>query len=147
MEILLGITALSAALGIGGGIYEMTVIDPAWPQRPDIVHPASGGISRKRFWIVIHVQFELLLIASLIVTWPIQEVWIWLVLAFLSHAAMRVWSALDFIPKALAFELSELGTVSLAESKSWVSRSRLRMPLDLITVAGVAMAFAASIAR
>lgn len=147
MEILLGITALSAALGVGGGIYEMTVINPVWPQRPDIVHPASGGISRKRFWIAIHVQFELLLIASLIVAWSTPAVRTWLLVAFASHAAMRIWSAFDFIPKALAFERSELGTVSLAESKSWVSRSRLRMPLDLITVAGVAMAFAASIAR
>ena len=61
--------ALSAALAsasVGGGLYEFSVVDPFWPRRPDLVQPARGGISRKRFWIAIHVAFEVTLIAALI---------------------------------------------------------------------------------
>jgi hypothetical protein len=54
---------------------------------------------------------------------------------------MRIWSALDFIPKALAFERARADDVSLEAARRWTSRSRLRMPLDLATLAALLMAF------
>ena len=58
VEIIIGITILAAAIGIGGGLYEFIVIDPAWPRRPTLVQPVHGGVSRKRFWIPAHIAFE-----------------------------------------------------------------------------------------
>src|SRR5687768_14662203 len=106
------LTALSTSLSlmlVGGGLYEFLVVDPFWPKRPDLIQPARGGISRKRFWIPAHVTFELILISALVTGWSLPDVRLWLSTASISHAIMRIWSAFDFIPKALAFERSEIG--------------------------------------
>lgn len=135
-EILLPATVLATALALvslGGAFYEYSVVDPFWPRRPDIVQPARGGISRKRFWIPAHVAFELALIVSLVAGWAHAPVRAWLLLALVSHAAMRIWSAFDFIPKALAFERAEPDAITEAAARSWTHRSLLRLPLDLVT--------------
>jgi hypothetical protein len=145
METLIGMTILAAAISIGGGLYEFTVLDPVWPNRPSLVQPRHGGVSRKRFWIPAHTAFELLLVAALVMAWPTADIRQWLLVALATHAAMRIWSALDFIPKALAFERAEADGVSLAVAQRWTSRSRLRMPLDLATLAALLMAFRTAI--
>ena len=136
-------TALAFA-SVGGGLYEFTVVDPFWPKRPDLVQPTRGGISRKRFWISIHVAFEVTLIAALVVAWSQPEIRNCLLVALGSHAVMRLWSGLDFIPKALAFEKADPATVSEAAARAWTRRSRLRLPLDLITCGALLTAFAAA---
>lgn len=147
MDAILALTALVAACTLGGGLYEFIVVDAVWPDRPDIVSPRHGGLSRKRFWIAIHVAFELLLVASLVTAWSIPEVRNPLLVALASHGAMRIWSAFDFIPKALAFERMEPQDIPREAARRWVSRSKLRFPLDLITMAAVAAALAAALAR
>lgn len=125
-------TALALA-SLGGGLYERLVVDPAWPRRPDLIQPQRGGVSRRRFWMPAHAAFELLLIASLVSTWAHPATRTPLLVALASHAAMRVWSFLDFIPKALAFERNEPGTITEAAARSWIRRSLGRLPLDLVT--------------
>lgn len=135
------IVALSAALALvslGGAFYEVSVIDPAWPRRPEIIQPGRGGISRRRFWIPAHIGFELALIIALAVTWASSDIRVWLLLALGSHAAMRLWSAFDFIPKALAFERAD--TVQEDAARAWTRRSRLRIALDLVTCGAMVMA-------
>ena len=129
---LIAASAFSLIL-VGGGLYEFLVVDPFWPKRPDLVQPTRGGISRKRFWIAIHVAFEVVLIAALVSAWSQPAVRTCLLVALASHAVMRLWSAFDFIPKALAFEKAEPGTISEAAARAWTARSRLRLPLDLLT--------------
>lgn len=136
-------TALALA-SVGGGLYEFTVVDPVWPRRPDLVQPARGGISRKRFWISIHAAFEVTLIAALVVAWSQPAVRNCLLVALASHAVMRLWSGFDFIPKALAFEKADPATVSEAAARAWTRRSRLRLPLDLVTCGALLSAFAAA---
>ena len=147
MHEILAVTALVSAWGLGGALYEFIVVDAVWPNRPDVVMPSRGGLSRKRFWITIHILFELLLVASLTMAWPFVEVRLYLLAALMSHAAMRLWSAFDFIPKALAFERGAPDDVSVDAARRWVLRSKLRFPLDLITMAAVAMALHAALAR
>jgi hypothetical protein len=133
MLIIMAVAAALASASVGGGLYEFSVVDPFWPKRPDLVQPARGGISRKRFWIAIHVAFEIVLIAALVSAWSQPAVRTCLLVALASHAVMRLWSAFDFIPKALAFEKAEPGTISEAAARAWTVRSRLRLPLDLVT--------------
>jgi hypothetical protein len=136
MSIALFCVALATALahiGVGGGLYEVSVIDPAWPRRPDIIQPVRGGVDRKWFWIPAHVVFELTLVASLVLAWSYLDVRFWLWVALASHALMRVWSGLDFIPRALAFERAAPGSIDADQARRWTHRSRLRLPLDLIT--------------
>jgi hypothetical protein len=132
-----------ALILVGGGLYEFLVVDPVWPGRPDIIQPSRGGISRKRFWIPAHATFELLLISALVSAWSLPEVRSWLWIALTSHALMRIWSAFDFIPKALAFERAEQGTITEAAARKWSNRSLLRLPLDLVTCGALLAAFAA----
>ncbi|ATU91483.1 hypothetical protein B5P45_07090 [Phyllobacterium zundukense] len=132
-----------AVIGIGGGLYEFLVVDPYWPKRQDLIQPAKGGISRKRFWIPAHVLFELTLLLALILSWSIPNVRWWLLVAVGSHAIMRIWSAFDFIPKALAFERIDTGFIE-KEARSWILRSRLRLPLDIVTALATLCAFVAA---
>ncbi len=144
---MLTLTTLAAALAlasVGGGLYEFLVVDPVWPRRPDLIQPARGGISRKRFWISIHFAFEVALIAALALAWSQPAVFNALLVALASHAVMRVWSAFDFIPKALAFERADPASISEGAARAWTRRSRLRLPLDLVTCGAMLTAFAAA---
>jgi hypothetical protein len=131
--LLVALTALLACLSLGGGIYEFIVLDPVWPGRPAIVQPQNGGVSRARFWIPAHSLFEIVLVVTLVVTWGQSSVRTALLVALLSHAVMRIWSLVDFVPKAVAFEKSDPATIDRADAVRWTRRSLLRLPLDLLT--------------
>jgi hypothetical protein len=128
-------------MSLGGGFYEFLVVDPFWPKRPDLIQPERGGISRKRFWIPAHTTFELFLIAALVMAWRQPSLRLWLLVALASHATMRIWSAFDFIPKALAFE--KAASVDETAAMGWSRRSKLRFPLDLVTCVSLMLALRA----
>ena len=140
--VLIAVTTLVACALLGGGRYETVVVDPAWPKRPGIIQAQNGGISRRRFWIPAHTLFEVLLIVALIAAWPDADARLALLVALVSHAVMRVWSLVDFIPKALAFEKTDPAIVDEAAAVRWTRRSLLRLPLDLITCAAMLVALA-----
>lgn len=144
MLLVVAFAAALALASVGGGLCEFTVVDPFWPKRPDLVQPSRGGISRKRFWVSIHIAFEVTLIAALALAWSQPAVRDCLLVAVGSHAIMRLWSGIDFIPKALAFEKADPATVSEAAARAWTRRSRLRLPLDLITCGALLSAFTAA---
>jgi hypothetical protein len=138
--VLLAAATLMACMSLGGGLYEFLVVDPFWPRRPGIIQPTRGGISRRRFWIPAHIAFEVLLIASLIAAWRDADVRAALLVALASHAVMRVWSLVDFVPKAVAFEKADPAAVDEAAAVRWTRRSLARLPLDLITCAAMLVA-------
>lgn len=134
LDIAMPATVLAAALALvslGGGLYEYSVVDPFWPDRPDLIQPRRGGISRRRFWIPAHTAFEIVLIVALVTAWGVPNVRTWLLVSLASHAVMRLWSAFDFIPRALAFEKAE--RLDREQAVHWTRRSLLRLPLDLVT--------------
>ena len=138
--VLIAVTTLVACASFGGGLYESLVVDPAWPKRPGIIQPRNGGVSRARFWVPVHTVLEVLLVATLVAAWRDADVRSALVVAVVSHAASRVWSLADFVPKAAAFEKADPATVDEAAAVRWTRRSLLRMPLDLLTCAAMLMA-------
>jgi hypothetical protein len=131
--VLIAVTALVACALLGGGLYETLVVDPAWPERPGIIQAQNGGISRRRFWIPAHTLFELLLIVALIAVWNDADVRLALLVALVSHAVMRVWSLVYFVPDAVKFEKADPAAVDEAAAVAWTRRSLLRLPLDFIT--------------
>lgn len=144
---LIAFASALALASLGGGLYEFLVVDPSWPQRPDIIQPQRGGISRKRFWIPAHTAFELSLIASLIAAWGQPALRTPLLVALASHAVMRIWSAFDFIPKALAFERAEPAAVAYEAARRWSRRSMARLPLDLVTCGAMLTALVTAASR
>jgi hypothetical protein len=142
--VLVAVSAALALVSLGGGAYEYLVIDPAWPRRPDMIQPDRGGVSRRRFWIPAHTAFELSLIASIVAVWNSSTARTPLLVALASHAAMRLWSAFDFIPKALAFERADPTTIDVSAARRWSRRSLARLPLDLVTCAAMIAALVAA---
>ena len=135
-------TTLVACLLLGGGLYETVVVDPAWPKRPGIIQAHNGGVSRRRFWIPVHTLFEVLLVVTLILAWHDADVRIALLVALVSHAVMRVWSFVDFVPKAVEFEKADPASVDEAAAVAWTRRSLWRLPLDLVTCVAMLWALA-----
>jgi hypothetical protein len=133
LVVLVAVSAALALISLGGGLYEYMVVDPAWPRRLDLVQPSRGGMSRRRFWIPAHTAFELSLVASLVAVWSSPTARTPLLVALATHATMRLWSAFDFIPKALAFERAEPTTIDVSAARRWSRRSLGRLPLDLVT--------------
>jgi hypothetical protein len=136
------LTALLANIGLGGGIFEHGVVDRAWPRKPEIIQPGKGGISRVRFWIPAHSAFELALLITLYLGWNHDGVRKALLLALAAHVTLRLWSAFDMIPKAIAFEKAP--TVDEAAAREWAHRSLMRFPLALLTSLAALAAFAAA---
>jgi hypothetical protein len=140
--VLIAAATLVACALLGGGLYEAVVVDPAWPKRPGIIQAHNGGISRRRFWIPAHTAFEVLLIVALIAAWRDTDVRLGLLVALASHAVMRVWSLVDFVPKAVNFEKADPAAVDETAAVAWTRRSLLRIPLDLITCVALLWALA-----
>jgi hypothetical protein len=127
---------------VGGGLYEVLVVDPFWPKRPDLIQPDRGGISRRRFWMPVHTLFEFSVISALVAAWstPVVRSWLWV--ALISHAVARIWSFCDFIPKALAFERADPNSITEVSARKWTQRSIFRLPLEMITCGATIAAFA-----
>ena len=79
---------------------------------------------------------------ALIAGWANAGVRIALLVALLSHAAMRIWSLVDFVPKAVEFEKTDPAVVDEVAAVRWTRRSLLRMPLDMTTCAAMLAALA-----
>lgn len=140
--VLIATSTLVACVLLGGGLYETVVVDPAWPKRPGIIQAHNGGISRRRFWIPAHTLFEVLLVVALILAWGDADVRLALLVALVSHAVMRVWSFVDFVPKAVEFEKADPAGIDEAAAVAWTRRSLLRLPLDLVTCVALLWALA-----
>jgi hypothetical protein len=132
IQSLLVVEVLVLSAVLGGGMYEHLVIDPAWPKRPDLIQPGRGGISRGRFWLPAHLLFEILLLCSLVMAWRLVDIRFFLLATLGMHIATRLWSAFDFIPKALAFEKADIVDETLA--KRWTFKSQFRIPMELLTL-------------
>ncbi|HWU12715.1 MAG TPA: hypothetical protein VN157_01770, partial [Caulobacter sp.] len=109
---------------LGGGVYEIALVDRVWPRNPALVQPDRGGIDRKRFWIPMHLAFEALLVLALWAAWPQPDARRWQLAALAAHVAMRAWSFAYFIPRALAFEKAGDFDADLhARAMAWVRAS------------------------
>lgn len=143
---MVALLALAVALrfvSLGGGIYEITLVDRTWPARPDIIRPRDGGIARSHFWIPAHLIYEITLVAATIISWSEGTVRPLLLVAIGAQLSMRIWSAMRFIPLALRFERGDPG-LDQADAERWVRGSRWRLLLDVIGGAAVMAALIAA---
>jgi len=138
-----GLVTFLAAVGIGGALYEHSVVDSAWPRNPVLIQPAKYGLQRVRFWVPAHTALEIALIGAIVLNWQLPGVRNLLLAAFACHAVMRVWSFVDLIPKVLAFERSDAAAIDASAARAWVVRSMLRFPLSIATTALAAAALTA----
>jgi len=112
-----GIVTFLTAVGIGGALYEHSVVDSAWPRNPVLIQPAKLGLRRVRFWVPAHTALEIALLGAIVLNWQLPVVRNLLLAAFACHAFMRVWSFADLIPKVLAFERSDAAAIDASAAR------------------------------
>ena len=76
----------------------------------------------------MHTAFEVALIAAVVVAWGHPDVRAPLLVALACHVVMRVWSLVDFVPEAAAFEKADPAVIERAVAVRWTRRSLLRLP-------------------
>jgi hypothetical protein len=98
--------ALLAAMALGGSFYEALVVYPAWSAFP----PASFAVIQgpnatdsTSFWILVHVTFEIALVAALALNWRAPQRRTLLLIGLGVHLVMRAWTFVYFVPEILAF--------------------------------------------
>lgn len=142
LRMLLLLTICLGAIRLGGGIYEMLLVDPRWPSNVRLIQPQHGGINRKHFWMLAHSAFEICLVLAIWMAWQTAPARLYVLLALLADVAMRTWSFAYFIPAALKFESAETWTATLrSQAVAWTGLSKCRPLLDLLALILVAMAF------
>lgn len=135
------IALILGAAGLGGGIYEMLLVDRVWPGNLAIIQPQRGGLDRKLFWMPIHTLYELALLASAWTLWSNASVRSWIIAALIAHFAARIWSFAFFIPQALHFEgLITLTDPELRLARRWVRLSRCRPVLEAGSIISLGVA-------
>lgn len=123
------------AVGVGGGIYETLLVDRVWPGNPAVIQPGRGGINRGRFWMPVHLLYELALLVTAWNLWDVGGARWWIVGALGAHIAARAWSFAYFIPNALRFEkLGDLTAEQKQEAKRWAKWSRCRPVVEMASV-------------
>jgi uncharacterized membrane protein len=123
------------ALGLGGGLYEMLLVDPVWPRNPAVIQPSRGGLDRKRFWGPVHALFEIALLVSAWMVWSEASARTCMIAALASHFAARVWSFAYFIPQALRFEkMGDLSDGQVRLAQRWTRLSRLRPAIEVVSI-------------
>ncbi|ASK28704.1 transposase [Chryseobacterium sp. T16E-39] len=133
-EVWLCITTLLYFLMNGAQIFETLVFVPKWasspPQNFKLLLDGNGA-SLKVFWIVLHSIHEVAFILSIIFCWKIDPVKNWLLVLFILHVMVRVWTLSFFAPQIIDFQ-------KIAESqqfpKDLLSRVSLWQKLNYVRV-------------
>ena len=104
--ITLFVAALLAAMALGGSFYEALVVYPAWSASP----PASlallqgpNALDSTRFWLLVHVAFEIALVGALALNWRAPRRLPLLLTGLATHIVMRAWTFMYFVPEITAF--------------------------------------------
>jgi len=129
------ITTLAYFLMNGAQIFETAVIVPKWSvSPPDSLSMFKGpyGLDFKAFWIITHIIHELTFILAIIFCWKIGVVRNWLLLLFILHMAVRVWTVAYFAPNMINFQrIAQMAQ----DIPNLVERANLWRTLNYIRVA------------
>jgi hypothetical protein len=123
----------------GGGIYEQSVLDTAWPRKPSIVRPVEGGANHKLFWVPANIVAVVTLPFALVAAWPIASARYATLVAVALFAVINLVTVAYFGPEVLRAEKSS-PPPDHPSSLAWVRRSRWRTPLSLGVNAALGMA-------
>jgi hypothetical protein len=143
-EIWLLITTFLYFLMNGAQIFETAVFVPKWTVNPPETLKLladKNGASLKTFWIILHSLHELTFIAAIIFCWKLGPIRNWLVILFLIHFAVRIWTILYFAPNIIDFqrisETSGFDTNLLNRVTIWQKFNYLRVWLFIAISIGL----------
>lgn len=101
------VTTLAYFLMNGAQIFETAVIVPKWTAEPPesfVLFKGKSGLDFKWFWIACHSLHEITFVLALVFCWKLAEIRNWLLLLFILHLAVRIWTLAYFAPKIIGFQ-------------------------------------------
>lgn len=135
-EIWLFITTLVYFLMNGAQIFETAVIVPKWTASPPESFQIFKGPYRldfKRFWIIMHSIHEITFIVAIIFCWKMEPIRNWLLVLFVIHFAVRVWTLLYFAPGIIEFQklanTTDIETDLFNKASLWRTLNYIRVGL------------------
>ena len=106
-ECWLFITTLFYFLMNGAQLFETAVIVPKWTASPPesfSMFRGKSGLDFKAFWIVFHSLHEITFILAIVFCWKLDPIRNWLLVIFIIHFAVRVWTLTYFAPNIIEFQ-------------------------------------------
>jgi hypothetical protein len=133
-EFWLFITTLIYFIMNGAQIFETAVIIPKWTAQPPEsfnIFKGEYGLDFKTFWIVIHSVHEITFIIAIVFCWQLDFIRNWLLLLFVIHFAVRIWTIVYFAPKIIHFQkianTSERGNNLIKKASRWKTLNYFRV--------------------
>ena len=143
-EIWLFITTLLYFTMNGAQLFETAVIVPKWTASPPEsfqLFRGQYGLDFKVFWIVFHSIHEITFVLALMFCWRLDFIRSWLLVLFVIHLAVRVWTLLYFAPNIIEFQkmanATEYGTQLLQRVTSWKNLNYIRVGLFMAVSIGL----------
>lgn len=143
-ELWLFITTLAYFLMNGAQLFETAVIVPKWTAAPpESFHLFQGkyGLDFKMFWIIMHSIHEITFILAIVFCWKIAPVRNGLLLLFVIHFTIRVWTLLYFAPNIIAFqkvtETTGVDAELLSRTSLWRTMNYIRVGLFIAVSLGL----------
>jgi len=143
-ETWLFITTLLYFLINGAQIFETAVFVPKWTKSPPLTFDLLNekiGVSLKTFWTVFHSIHEITFILAILFCWKIEPIRNWLIILFIIHFAVRVWTILYFAPNIMKFQKiyqSGLNYENLIQRVSlWKMLNYVRVGIFLVVSLGL----------
>lgn len=118
------ITTLAYFLMNGAQVFETAVIVPKWTAAPPLslqMFKQPHAIDLKWFWIIMHSLHEITFILALVFCWQLS-IGNTLLVLFILHFAVRIWTLVYFAPKIIAFQQSVNGGIQIDELAQQVQR-------------------------
>ena len=130
----------SSALA-GASLYEESVLDLAWPRRPDIVRPTEGGAIRKLFWVPADLIAIISLLAATWAAWPIADARNAVLVGVGLYAINVGVSTAYFVPELLKVERMGIPPDD-PSARAWVRRNRWRGAICVCATGALSLAVA-----
>ncbi len=143
-ELWLFITTLVYFLMNGAQLFETAVVVPRWTAAPPEsfqLFKGKYGLDLKTFWIVIHSIHELTFIAAIIFCWKLDPIRNWLLILFVMHFAVRVWTIVYFAPNIISFQKMANGeaivTNLVSKVNKWQALNYVRVGVFILVSLGL----------
>jgi hypothetical protein len=133
-EIWLFITTLVYFLMNGAQIFETAIIVPKWTAAPPEsfqMFVGRYGLDFKAFWIVLHSIHEITFILAIVFCWKLEIIRNWLLVLFVVHFTVRVWTLVYFAPNIMEFQKIANST---SDGSDLISRAAVWRNLNYIRV-------------
>jgi hypothetical protein len=120
----------------GAQIMETAIMVPAWTAAPPLTlyfFQKPYGLDFKVFWITAHSIHEVIFIIALILNWKDKHRRNPLLLLFIAHMAVRIWTVSYFAPTIIWFQslpvTDTVDSVLVQKAALWKNLNYLRVGL------------------